>query len=176
MVLMAVVTVVAGRWIPVSLGLLTVVLLAYLSAGIGVKTLWRQVRPVLVMVVFIALLHALARDWHLTVVVPAMLITLVLVAALVTLTTRTTDLVDVIVRLVNPLRNFGVEPERVGLTLLLGIRCVPLISGLAGRVREAQVARCGTFDIRAFAVPLIVAAIREADAVGEALTARGFDD
>ncbi|MDR0435735.1 MAG: energy-coupling factor transporter transmembrane protein EcfT [Propionibacteriaceae bacterium] len=176
MVLIAVVAVVAGRWIPASLGLLALLLLAYLSAGIGVKTLWRQVRPVLVMVIFIAALHALTRDWRLAVVVPAMLLTLVLVAALVTLTTRTTDLVDVIVRLTGPLRNLGVEPERVGLTLLLGIRCVPLVSGLAGRVREAQLARSGAFDIRAFAVPLIVAAIREADAVGEALTARGFDD
>ncbi|MDR2619724.1 MAG: energy-coupling factor transporter transmembrane protein EcfT [Propionibacteriaceae bacterium] len=176
MVLIAIATVVLRRWMPLSLALLVAVALTYPSAGISLKTLFRQVRPVLVMTAFIAALHLLTRDWHLAVVVPAAIFTLVLLAALVTLTTRTTDLVDVIVRLARPLTRFGVEPERVGLTLLLGIRCVPLISALAGQVREAQLARSGSFDITTFAVPLIVAAIREADSLGEALTARGFDD
>ncbi|TGJ94898.1 energy-coupling factor transporter transmembrane protein EcfT, partial [Actinotalea fermentans ATCC 43279 = JCM 9966 = DSM 3133] len=31
-------------------------------------------------------------------------------------------------------------------------------------------------DVRAFAVPLVVGAMRQADALGEALRARGFDD
>jgi biotin transport system permease protein len=176
MVVLAVVAIIAQRWIPTALAMLAVVVLAYFLAGIRAKTLWLQLRPMLLMSTFIAVLHALSSNWRLAVVVPATILTLVLLAALVTLTTRTTDLVDVIVRLTKPLKRFGVEPERVGLTLLLGIRCVPLLSGIAGQVREAQLARCGIFDVRAFAVPLIVAAIREADAIGEALVARGFDD
>ena len=60
--------------------------------------------------------------------------------------------------------------------MLLGIRCVPVVAGLAREVREAQIARGAVRDIRAFAVPLLVRALRDADAIGEALVARGFDD
>ncbi len=101
---------------------------------------------------------------------------LVLLAALVTLTTRTTDLVDALVAACRPLRVVGVDPERVGLMIALGIRCVPVVVGLAEEVRDAQRARGLTASPRAFAVPLIVRSLRHADALGEALAARGLDD
>jgi biotin transport system permease protein len=155
---------------------IAVIILGYASAGLGPRLIWSQAKPILPMAVFIAAMHALTRNWHNTAAIPMMLLALVMLAALVTLTTRTTALIDVITRCVRPLARFGVDPERVGLTMLLGIRCVPLISGLASKVKEAQIARCGVFDIRAFEVPLIVSAVRDADAIGEALIARGFDD
>ncbi|MDR0836677.1 MAG: energy-coupling factor transporter transmembrane protein EcfT [Propionibacteriaceae bacterium] len=155
---------------------IVLILLAYASAGIGPRLIWWQVKPILAMAVFIGAMHALTRNWHNTAAIPMMLVSLVMLAALVTLTTRTTALIDVITKCARPFARFGVDPERVGLTMLLGIRCVPLISGLASKVKEAQIARCGVFDMRAFAVPLIISAIRDADAVGEALIARGFDD
>ena len=74
-------------------------------------------------------------------VVVGVLALLVLLAALVTLTTRTTDLVDALVAACRPLRLLGVDPERVGLMLALGIRCVPVVVGLAEDVRDAQRAR-----------------------------------
>ena len=97
-------------------------------------------------------------------------------AALITLTTTTTALVDTVVRWCGPARRFGVDPERIGLLLHLGLRCVPLVAGLAGQVREAQIARGNATSLRAFAVPLLVRALRQADALGEALVARGVDD
>ena len=53
---------------------------------------------------------------------------------------------------------------------------VPVVAGLAREVREAQIARAATHSVRAFAVPLLVRALRDADAIGDALAARGFDD
>ena len=50
------------------------------------------------------------------------------------------------------------------------------IADLAARVREAQRARGVERSVRAFAVPLVVSALRHADALGEALSARGLDD
>jgi biotin transport system permease protein len=94
----------------------------------------------------------------------------------VTLTTRTTDLVDTVVRAVRPLRRVGVEPERVGLLLALAIRSVPVVAAIAGEVRDAQRARGLSTDPRAYAVPLIIRSLRHADALGEALVARGVDD
>jgi biotin transport system permease protein len=60
--------------------------------------------------------------------------------------------------------------------LTLGIRCVPVVVGLAEEVREAQLARGLGSSPRAFAVPLIVRSLRHADALGEALVARGVAD
>ena len=47
---------------------------------------------------------------------------------------------------------------------------------LARTIRDAQRARGLTADPRAFAVPLIVRSLRQADLTGEALRARGIDD
>ena len=76
----------------------------------------------------------------------------------------------------SPLRRVGVDPFRLSLLLSLTIRSVPVIADLAARVREAQRARGVEWSMRAFAVPLVVGALRHADALGEALSARGLDD
>ena len=101
---------------------------------------------------------------------------MLLLATLVSLTTPTAQIVDALVVLVGPLRRFGVDPERVGLQLALGIRAVPQVFELAATVRDAQRARGLTRDPRAFAVPLIVRSLRQADLISEALRARGLDD
>ncbi|HEX2361852.1 MAG TPA: energy-coupling factor transporter transmembrane component T, partial [Jiangellaceae bacterium] len=65
---------------------------------------------------------------------------------------------------------------RVALVLALAIRAVPVVAGLASEVRDAQRARGIAADPRSFAVPFVVRSLRHADALGEALAARGLDD
>lgn len=163
------------RWWLV-VGAVLVVAAAYLVAGFSLALMGRQVRPMLWLLVFTGAMNWWVADWQRAVSITGMIAALVLAAALVTLTTQTTALIDVVVRGAGPLRRFGVDAERVGLTMLLGIRCVPVIAGLVREVREAQIARGATRSLRAFAVPLLVRALRDADAIGEALVARGFDD
>jgi biotin transport system permease protein len=153
-----------------------VVLGGYLWAGITVRTALRQVRPLLWIALLIGVFHVLANGWERAAVVVGTIGVLVLLAALVTLTTRTTDMVDAVVTALGPLRRAGVNPERIGLLLALGVRSVPVVVGLAEEVRDAQRARGLAASPRAFAVPLIVRALRHADGLGEALVARGADD
>lgn len=148
----------------------------YLLAGFGPLIAWQQVKPMFFILGFTAAFHVIITGWRAAISITGMILVLVLMAALVTLTTRTTALIDTIVRALRPLERFGLDPDRVGMALLLGMRCVPLVSQMAGQVREAQIARTGAFSVRAFAVPLIVRALRDADAMGEALVARGVDD
>ena len=155
---------------------LVVVLLAYAVAGMPPRTVVRQVRPLLWVGLATAVFHLLVNGWQRAVVVVGVLAVLVLLAALVTLTTRTTALVDAVVTTCRPLRVVRVDPDRVGLMIALGIRCVPVVIGLAEGVRDAQRARGLAASPRAFAVPLIVRSLRHADALGEALAARGLDD
>jgi biotin transport system permease protein len=152
------------------------VLAGYLTARISLATAARQVRPLLWVAVFVAGFHVLVNGWERAVVVVGVIATLVLLAALVTLTTRTTAMVDAVVRGCRPLRPAGVDAERVGLLLALAVRSVPVVVRLAEEVRDAQRARGLTASPRAFAVPLIVRALRHADALGDALVARGVDD
>ncbi len=157
-----------------------VVLVLYGVAGLPLAVLGRQLRPLLWIGLATAGFHVLANGWERALVVVGTIAVLVMLAALVTLTTRTTDLVDAVVVAVvfagRPLRALRVDPDRIGLMIALGVRCVPVVIGLAEEVRDAQRARGLTSSPRAFAVPLLVRSLRHADALGEALTARGLDD
>lgn len=156
--------------------LLVLVLAGYPVAGLSLRTALRQVRPLVWIAGFAAVVHVVVSGWERAGVVLGVLASLVLLAALVTLTTRATAMVEAIVAGCRPLRVLGIDPERVGLVLTLGIRCVPVVVGLAEEVREAQLARGLGASPRAFAVPLIVRSLRHADALGEALVARGVED
>jgi biotin transport system permease protein len=155
---------------------LAAVLTGYVVARIPPRTALAQLRPLVWIAGAAAVFHVVVSGWQRAVVVLGVLAVLVLLAALVTLTTRTTAMVDAIVAACRPLRRWGIDPERVGLMLALGVRSVPVVVGLAQEVREAQLARGLSSSPRAFAVPLIVRSLRHADALGEALVARGVED
>lgn len=155
---------------------MALVLLGYGGARFSPRVLWEVVRPLLWVVVPLAVVQILVVGWERALVILGVMVTLVLLASLVTLTTRTTDLVDVVVHQSQHLRFLGVNPERMGLMLNLAIRAVPLVVQLGTEIREAQQARGQTASARAFAVPLILGALRRADQLGDALAARGFDD
>jgi len=64
----------------------------------------------------------------------------------------------------------------MALLISLSVRSISVIAGLAQEVRDAQRARGLGGSARAFAVPLLVRSLRHAEALGEALMARGLDD
>ncbi|HEU5045801.1 MAG TPA: energy-coupling factor transporter transmembrane protein EcfT [Nocardioidaceae bacterium] len=155
---------------------LLAVVVGYAVARIPFRTAVAQVRPLLWVVGFAAIVHVFLDGWTRAFVVVGVVVALVMLAGLVTLTTRTDAMADAVVGLLRPLRHVGVDTERIGLVLALGIRCVPVVVGLAEEVRDAQRARGLTASPRAFAVPLVVRSLRHADALGEALLARGVED
>ena len=155
---------------------LVVVGLGYVVAGLSLGVLLRQARPLAWILLLVGAFHVVVNGWERAVVVTGVILVLVLLAGLVTLTSRTSDLVDAMVRVLGPLRRFGVDPARIGLLLALGIRSVFVVAQFAQEVRDAQRARGLTASPRAYAVPLIIRSLRHADELGEALVARGADD
>ncbi|WP_083511365.1 CbiQ family ECF transporter T component [Microbacterium sp. XT11] len=101
--------------------------------------------------------------------------TVVLLAALLTLTTRMGDLLGVLRRLLRPAARVGIDAETVALVVSLTIAAVPVIAALSDEVRDAQRARGVRLRV-AWIVPLMVRTLRHADAVGDALVARGLVD
>ena len=172
---LAVISQLLGQWWQRCL-LLTVVLLLYPLARIGLGFALRQLRSLWWVLAAIAVAQIVFAGWRLAVSVVATIALLVLAAGLVTLTTTTTALSDVVVRVLGPFRRFGVAPERVGLLMALSIRAVPVVLGLAEQIRDAHRARGLPIRPRTFAVPLLVRALRHAQQLGDALIARGLDD
>lgn len=156
--------------------LLAVAVGLYPLAGLPRRVLLAQLRPLRWVLALLLVFQLVVTGWQAAVVVTGTMLALVLLAGLVSCTTRTTALVDVVQSASRPLRPLGVDPERVGLMLALGIRSVPVVIGLAGEVREAQLARGLGSSPTAYAVPLVVRSLRHADRLGEALAARGLED
>ncbi|GAA5108931.1 energy-coupling factor transporter transmembrane component T family protein [Nocardia iowensis] len=162
---------------PIQVGIIGVLVAGLFAlARIPVKVAVAQLRPVVWMLLIIAVFQVLITSPARAVVVCGVLLISVALAALVTLTTRVTDLLDTVTRALGPLRKLGVDPDRVGLVLALAIRCVPLLAGIVHEVGEARRARGLQWSMTALATPVLVRALRTADAMGDALAARGVDD
>jgi biotin transport system permease protein len=124
----------------------------------------------------VAVFQVVLVGWRPAVVVVGGLLLSVALAALVTLTTRVTAMLDAFVRVLAPLRHVGVDPDRVALVLALTVRCIPLLAGIVHDVADARRARGLGWSVRALVTPAVIRALRSADALGEALIARGVDD
>lgn len=152
---------------------LLVVFVLYLIAGLPLRVPTAEVRRlrgiILVLTVALAVFLSPAAAW----VGVGRMVALLLLASLLTITTRMSELLDVLRRLLRPCRRAGIDPEVVALTISLTITMVPVIAGFAERVREAAQARGVRLGARAV-VPLLVLALRHADDVGDALAARGI--
>jgi len=155
---------------------LVVIAALYGLARIPWRATLEQVRPLVWFLAALAAFQGVVSGWERAVVVVGGMAGLVLLAALVSLTTRTTALVDAVVRAGRPLRHIGVDPERLGLLVALGIRSVAVIVEIAREVRHAQLARGATANPIAFVAPLVLRTLRHADRLAEALVARGVDD
>ena len=161
-------------WEP--LALLGAVLACYPLARIPVGSVATQLRPLIWVLLAVGAFQLIASGWRSTVDVVVTVVALVLAAGLVSLTTSMEALTDVLLRMLRPLRRFGVAPERTALLISLSVRSVSVVAALAREVRDAQLARGLGRSPRAFAVPLLVRSLRHAQALGEALVARGVDD
>ncbi|KKX96942.1 MULTISPECIES: energy-coupling factor transporter transmembrane component T [Microbacterium] len=159
---------------PVSIAVvLFVVVGLYRVSGLPFRVLaaeaWRLRWIVLVLAAALLIFVSPEAAWISTGRVVAVL----LLAGLLTLTTRMSALLDVLQQLLRPLRRLGVDPEAVALTISLTLTTVPVIAGFAVRVREAEQARGARLGVRTV-VPLLVLALKHADDVGDALAARGL--
>ncbi|MEE9965251.1 MAG: energy-coupling factor transporter transmembrane protein EcfT [Propionicimonas sp.] len=142
-------------------------------AGLHWRTLLRQTRPILVMAVMIA-----AFQWWISGPQRAIesmldLISLTILALVVTATTPINAMIDAVVRWCRPLP--GVDEDRVALLLALAIRAIPASLELVNQTRDAAVARGLGRHPRAFLSPFVVRVVANAQATGDALAARGLD-
>ncbi|GAA4054048.1 MULTISPECIES: energy-coupling factor transporter transmembrane protein EcfT [Agromyces] len=159
-----------------ALGAASVVVVALFAlARVPFRVAWRQVSPILWILAFAVPVQWIFAGWEAAATMGVRLVLAVALAAVYTLTTPVTATLDAMQVLLRPFRRW-IDADRVGLALALAIRCVPLLADLVREVLDARKARGAEGSPTAFAVPVIVRALRTADHLGEALMARGVDD
>lgn len=144
----------------------------YGLAGIGWRAALAQLRPVLLMLAVLCAVQWLFAGAPAAAAVGLRLLALVMLATLVTLTTRVSDMVRVVERALRPLGRVGVPTDKVSLAISMTLRFIPLLSRVVWEVREAQRARGLERSMLALAVPVLVRTLAMADQVAEAIDAR----
>lgn len=171
--LIAVSSIVPGWWAPGVVAVFTV--LALLIARPPFRLVWVQLVPLLWLLALAVPLQIWFSGWLAAALMTLRLLIAVVLAAVYTLTTPVAATLDAMQAGLRPVRRW-VDPDRVGLAVALTIRCVPLLGELCREVLDARRARGASGSPRAFAVPVVIRTLRTADAIGEALIARGVDD
>lgn len=139
---------------------------------------WRPLLPVLraatALVLVLGAVQVLVLGWEAAVVGVSRVVACLALAWAVSLTTPVSQMLDLLRRVLRPLRVVGVDPERVAMTVTLALRAVPLVVNAAAQADQARRARGARPSVQALAVPTVVRSVRIADGLGEALLARGY--
>ena len=158
--------------------------LAWLTAGCALaialfaslgRPAWRAVRrlrSVLVMAVLIAAFHAWMGSPALGAASALRLVTGIVLATMLTLTTRFDDLLDVLEAVLRPLQSLGVPTARLAMALALVLRFIDVFHGQWQRLDDAHRARTGRAGGLRLLAPLTLRTLQTADRVADALAAR----
>lgn len=108
---------------------------------------------------------------------------LIILAALLTLTTSPIELADGAERMFSPLKRLKLPVQEFALMMTLSLRFIPILIREAERIKNAQLSRGASLDgsllervknIVPMILPLFVSAIRRADDLAVAMSARAY--
>ncbi len=149
--------------------------LLYLAAGLKLRHAWKQLRPVIWILVLFFTVQLAISGLPTAILVASRFAGLLMLAGLVTLTTKTSDMIDAMERGFSVLRFARINPAKISLALSLALRFIPVLGAMTAEVREAQKVRGLDNSIIAIAIPLIVRMLRMSDHISEAIEARSYD-
>ena len=123
--------------------------------------------------VLVGLWHLYTGEYDKGALIVSRLLTGIAAANLVTLTTKLSDMIAVIERLLSPLQKIGLKPRLIALAVALMIRFIPVMLERLSQLSEAWRARSARRINHQIILPATLAAFDDADHVAEALRARG---
>ncbi len=160
-----------GLWLAAAaLGVVAIVA----TAGPLFLTEWaRMLRPLWPFVVLVALWQIWLGDPTGALPVILRLGAAVGLANAVTMTTELSEIVQLLIRLAHPLRRLGLQPRTLALSVALVIRFVPVMLQRHAQITQSWHARSLRRPGWRILMPVLLAALDDADRVAEALRARG---
>ncbi len=99
-----------------------------------------------------------------------------LLAALVTLSTPFSAMIDAFARAAALARPLGVNPHKVGLAAALAVRFIPVLLADYREIQAARQARGARSPGLFAAGPLLIKTLRMAGTLADAVEARGFEN
>jgi len=157
-------------------GALALVMALYPLARLPLGETARAIAPVIVLVVAICGFQWFVAGPLAAATIGARIITLVLLAALVTLTTPFSAMIDTFARAAALARPLGVNPQKVGLAAALAVRFIPVLLADYREIQAARQARGARSPGLFAAGPLLIKTLRMAGTLADAVEARGFDN
>ncbi|MBC7148505.1 MAG: energy-coupling factor transporter transmembrane protein EcfT [Rhizobium sp.] len=147
----------------------------YFTLGQPLRAALSPLKPVFLTIAIVGLFHLLLTSAEEAMVTVLRLSTLMLLGAAVTATTTVSAFIETITRAAAPLERIGlVKASDIGLAVGLVVRFVPEILSRYEAIREAHRARGIRPKITTMLGPLIIATLKDADNIAEAIDARGI--
>lgn len=148
---------------------------AYACAQLPVSAALKTLRPVLPVLAIIVLAQVALSGWTAAATVTLRIISLVLLASLVTLTSPFTDLIDAVTRAARPLARFGFSAPKLGLAIALTLRFIPAFAKDWSAVEDARTARGARGPGFLGVGPLVLRILCMTNALGDAIASRDFE-
>ena len=162
-----------GGPVPLAMAALAVAGLVASGGRVFAAESLKMLRPLWPFLLIVTLWHLLTRDISGGAAVLLRMAAAVAAANFVTMTTRLSDMLAVIERLLSPLRALGLSPRPLALALALVIRFIPVMLTRIETITLAFRARSPRRAGWRILMPATLAALDDADRVAEALRARG---
>ncbi|NVK35622.1 MAG: energy-coupling factor transporter transmembrane protein EcfT [Rhodobacteraceae bacterium] len=148
-------------------------LMLYASLGPqGVRQV-SALKPLAFLLVILFLFHLMTGDWQQGLRLILHLGSMVLLANLVTITTRLDDMMAALRPIFQPIRFLGLSPSVPALAVALVIRFVPELLRVYNALAEAYRAKTGARGSYRLIAPFMIQALAMSENVAEALSARG---
>ncbi|WP_412552472.1 energy-coupling factor transporter transmembrane component T family protein [Shimia sp. MIT1388] len=160
--------------LPITFAATLGILALYPIAQLTLKQAFAQIRPLLIIFVLFFAVQWYFSGIELATYVVLRLAALILLASLVTLTTKSSDMIDTMTRGLRYLQPIGVNPAKVSLAISLALRFIPVLAQITREVREAQKTRGLERSVIAVAMPMAIRAIKMADEISDAIDSRGY--
>lgn len=142
-------------------------------AGASLQQVWQQLRPLVWLLFVLGGLSVWAHGVLQAFEMILRLLTLVLAALVVSMTTPLTQMMQVVAWLLKPFQRLGwVDADKVALGFGLTMRLIPELGVQWQEIREAQLARGLTPSPLTMGVPMLLRTLRRADEIAEAIDAR----
>ncbi|MCP3659462.1 MAG: energy-coupling factor transporter transmembrane protein EcfT [Bacteroidetes bacterium] len=144
----------------------------YFVKGFSIIFVLKELKKIIYFLVIIFLAHCFFDSWTQGLYSIIRLIILFLFSSLVTITTKTSEMIEAIESFCEPLCKFGLNNKKVALAISLGIRFIPLIKKVYREVLMAQKARGIENNLISLLVPTIIRTLKMADDISDAIEAR----
>jgi biotin transport system permease protein len=142
-------------------------------AGASLQQVWQQLRPLVWLLFVLGGLSVWSQGLWQALEMILRLLTLVLAALVVSMTTPLTQMMQVVAWLLKPFQRLGwVDADKVALGFGLTMRLIPELGVQWQEIREAQLARGLTPSPLTMGVPMLLRTLRRADEIAEAIDAR----